>query len=80
VGRAELPRPTSAAYVSPDAGRSILGSHNNGSHSNGSRRNKRGARARPFNASGLNASGLQRGLTKCRDSSSRRYAPKRSCG
>jgi hypothetical protein len=80
VGRAELPRPTSAAYVSPDAGRSILGSHNNGSHSNGShsngsRRNKRGARARPFNASGL-----QRGLTTCRDSSSRRYAPKRSCG
>jgi len=75
VGRAELARPTSAAYVSPDAGRSILGSHSNGSHSNGSRRNKRGARARP-----CNASGLQRGLTTCRDSSSRRYAPKRSCG
>jgi hypothetical protein len=75
VGRAELPRPTSAAYVSPDAGRSILGSHSNGSHSNGSRSNKRGACACPFNASGL-----QRGLTTCRDSSSRRYAPKRSCG
>ena len=75
MGRSELARPTSAAHVSPDAGRSILGSYSNGSHSNGSRSNERGARVRPFNPSGL-----QRGLTTCGDSSSRRFAPKRSCG
>jgi hypothetical protein len=80
VGRAELPRPTSAAYVSPDAGRSILGSHSNGSHSNGSRSHGSRSHERSARARSFNESDLQRGLTTCRDSSSRRYAPKRSCG